>query len=139
MALDLTSLEKAIDALRRSIDASRRLPESAEADLRETVQAGVIQHFEVAYELCWKFMQRWLRENALPEEADFPRTRKELFRMAARQELISDPLPWFDFGDSRNRTSHTYDGAKALDAFHVARAFLPYALELSSRLAARND
>lgn len=139
MTLDLTSLEKAIDSLRRSIDTSRRLPETTDPDLRETVQAGVIQHFEVAYELCWKFMQRWLRENAVAEEADFPRTRKELFRMAARSGLIVDPLPWFDFSDSRNRTSHTYDSGNALAAFGMATAFLPYARELFAALAARND
>lgn len=45
----------------------------------------------MAYEQCWKFIQRWNSENQSPEDADIPRTRKELFRVAARLELISDP------------------------------------------------
>lgn len=55
------------------------------------LRAGVIQNFEVAYEQCWKFIERWIRENRAPENADHPRSRKELFRMAARHGLISDP------------------------------------------------
>ena len=45
-----------------------------DSDLFETVKAGVIQHFEVAYELCWKFIQRWIKENRTPEDASHPRT-----------------------------------------------------------------
>ncbi len=64
MPLELDRLVKAVDALN--------------ADLRDTVKAGVIKNFEVAYEQCGKFIQRWIREN----------------RMTARYELISDPLSW---------------------------------------------
>jgi len=139
MALDLTSLEKAVMALRLSLEATACGLEAINASLQDTVRAGVIQHFEVAYEQSWKYIQRWLRENTTPEEADFPRTRKELFRMAARHGLIGDPLPWFDFGEARNQTSHTYDGAKALDVYAMARLFLPHAAELLARLSERND
>ena len=139
MALDLTSLSKAVEALDRSLAAVERAQAIRDPALLETVRAGVIQQFEVAYELSWKFLQRWLRENASPEEADFPRTRKELFRLAARHSLIDDPLPWFAFGDARNRTSHTYDGDTALDVFATATTFLPKARELLARLQERND
>ncbi len=62
-------------------------------DLRDTVRAGVIQNSKVAYEQCWKFIQRWIRENRTPEDADHPGTRKELFRLATRYGLVADPLP----------------------------------------------
>jgi len=71
-----------------------------DVDMRETVRAGVIQNFEVAYEQCWKMIQRWIKENKTSEEAEHPRTRKDLFRMAARCGLIDDPLPWFAYGCS---------------------------------------
>ncbi|WP_300161149.1 nucleotidyltransferase substrate binding protein [Solidesulfovibrio sp.] len=139
MPLDLTSLAKAVEALGRAVDAAARLDPSGDAALAETVRAGVIQQFEVAYELCWKFLQRWLRENATPEEADFPRTRKELFRLAARHGLIADPLPWFGYGEARNRTSHTYDGGTAQDVSEAASDFLPEARALLEGLKRRND
>ena len=134
MTLELDSLRKAIDALRRSLGASNKSMASLDEDMRETVRAGVIQHFEMAYEQCWKFMQRWIRENVSPEDADLPRTRKDLFRTAARHGLISNPEPWFGFGEARNQTSHTYDEAQAVSVYDTAGDFLPHALELLSRL-----
>ena len=139
MPLELESLNKAVDTLGRSLRAAHSNKESMSEDLRETVRAGVIQNFEVAYEQCWKFIQRWIRQNRTPEDADFPRTRKELFRMAARYGLISDPLPWFAFGEARNLTSHTYDEAQAASVYETAERFLPHARELLSQLENRND
>jgi nucleotidyltransferase substrate binding protein (TIGR01987 family) len=139
MSLKLDTLELSVAALQRSINTASRNLDHADADLCETIRAGVIQHFEVAYEQCWKFIQRWLRDNQSPEEADFPRTRKELFRLAAQQGLISDPLPWFTFSEARNLTSHAYDTAKAESGFATALRFLPYAHELLDSLRTRND
>jgi len=139
MALELSSLIKAINALDRSLKASHSNMESLADDLRETVRAGVIQNFEVAYEQCWKFIQRWIRENGTPEDADYPRTRKELFRIAARYGLISDPVPWFGFGNARNLTSHTYDETQAISVYETVERFLPHAMELLERLKERND
>lgn len=107
--------------------------------MQETVRAGVIQNFEVAYEQCRKMIQRWIRENRTPEDADNPRTRNELFRMAARYGLVSDPEPWFAFGEARNLTSHTYDESRALSAYDAALKFLPLAEELLGRLERSND
>jgi nucleotidyltransferase substrate binding protein (TIGR01987 family) len=137
--LELGSLVKAIDALKRSVNSADANLGSLSPDLQDAVKAGVIQHFEVAYEQCWKFIQRWIRENRAPEDADHPRSRKELFRMAARFGLISDPLPWFEFGDARNLTSHTYDAARAEAMYKVGCRFLPYAEELLNRIVETND
>jgi len=112
------------------------------AGLDETVQrlvrAGVIQHFEFTYELCWKFIQRWLTLNASGEDAAFPRTRKDLFRIAFRYALIRDPSAWFEFGDARNITAHTYSLKKADKVYAAAVKFLPEAQDLLSRLEQRN-
>ena len=62
MNLYLDSLTKSIDALERSVKTAGSL-DTSDDDLRETVRAGVIQNFEVAYEQCWKMMKRWLEEN----------------------------------------------------------------------------
>ena len=139
MPLELDSLKKAVSALKRAVNSANENLSAANPDLRDTIKAGVVQNFEVSYEQCWKFMQRWIRENRTPEEADPSRTRKELFRMAARYELIPDPLPWFEFGEARNLTTHTYDAAQAGVAYGEARRFLPHAEEFLKRMEERND
>ena len=139
MTLNLTSLEKATAALEKSIIAADSEVTASNKDIADTIRSGVIQNFEVAYEQCWKFIRRWIRENRTPEDADHPRTRKELFRLAARYKLISDPSPWFEFGDARNLTSHTYEEEHAETVFTAARRFLPYAVELLENLRAMND
>ncbi|MBI5526745.1 MAG: nucleotidyltransferase substrate binding protein [Deltaproteobacteria bacterium] len=139
MPLKLESLRKSIEALERSTNAAAANMDTLSEDLRETVRAGVIQPFEVAYEQCWKFIQRWLRENRISEDADHPRTRKELFRMAARHGLIADPTPWFEYGEVRNETTHTYDEEQAAAAYETAKKFIVDARDLFARLDSKND
>ena len=139
MSLQLDSLKKAIDSLQRSVKITEAEMQNLHPDLQETVRSGVIQNFEVAYEQSWKMIQRWIKENQSPEEAENPRTRKDLFRLAARLGLIEDPLPWFQYGESRNLTAHTYDQDKAEEAFRVATVFLSDAIWLLRQLEKLND
>ena len=84
-------------------------------------------------------MRRWIKENADVEEAEYPRTRKELFRMAARFSLIKEPLTWFSYGDARNLTSHTYDEDKAETVYETAVDFIEDAKYLLEILQELND
>lgn len=141
MALDLSSLQKAIFSMERAvrISAEKMALPGTPGDEIELLKAGVIQNFEFTFELCWKFMQRWIRENRTPEDADHPRSRKELFRLAAQNGLIADPLSWFTFSEQRNLTSHTYDEQTAQAVFETAIRFLPDATYLLRQLEASND
>ena len=90
MALDLSSLKKAVVSIEKALNVAT--PEKLAAmtdDLREVIKAGIIQNFEFTYELCWKFMKRWLEMNISPTTADGV-TRRELFRLAAENLLIDD-------------------------------------------------
>jgi hypothetical protein len=93
MALNLQSLTKSIAALRTSIEVYDKNWATVDEDVQDTLRAGVIQNFEVAYEQSWKMMQRWIKSNVSPEDGEHPRTRKELFRIAARKGLIQNPTP----------------------------------------------
>jgi len=141
MELDLSSLQKAIDSLEKTIKVAenKTLADGLEADVKDAIRAGVIQNFEFTYELCWKFMKRWLSQNASAEDAENSRTRKELFRLAARFGLIDNPLSWFSYGDARNLTSHTYDEDKAETVYEAAIDFLEDAKDFLKRLQEHND
>ncbi len=98
---------------------------------RETLRAGVIQTFEVAYEQCWKYMRRCLADELGPAVVTGI-ARRELFRLAAEHSLIRDPTPWMAYHEARNLTSHTYDAQVAI---HVASAAPSFAADASALLA----
>lgn len=140
MALDLSSLKKAITALDNSINSylkNENNPSLNENDI-ETLKSGVIQNFEVAYELCWKFMKRWIEKNVSPEIVDGV-TRNELFRLSAESKLIFDVEEWMNYHNSRNLTSHTYDANDAETAFKAAKKFIYDAKSLLKILEDKND
>lgn len=140
MKLDLTSLKDALRALEKAVQSFNTLshhPALTTGDI-ETIQSGVIQNFEVAYEQCWKFMKRWLEVNISPDTGDGV-TRRELFRLSAENRLIADVDVWMEFHTSRNLTSHTYSEHNAEIAFNAAVAFLPVAKDFLIRLESRND
>ncbi len=122
------------------------LKEACNQDFMETLtdvqqkgfKAGVIQNFEFTYELCWKYIQRWIRINLSIEQAE-PRTRKDLFRIAAKKGLIQKPESWFEYTNARNETVHTYDEAKSEYVFKTATVFLDDAEFLLKQLQNHND
>ena len=137
MNLHLDSLTKSIDILERSIKTVSRL-DISDNDLWETVRAGVIQNFEVAYEQCWKMMKRWLEENIGRTYVDGV-PRRELFRLAAESLLIADAERWMDYHNARNQTSHTYGENVAQSVFEEATEFAYDARQLLRSLEAHND
>ena len=137
MALELNSLEKAVGALERSLRVADEQT-GGSADLVETLRAGVVQNFEVAYEQTWKMMKRWLEVNTTPDDVDGV-TRRQLFRLCHENRLIDDVDEWMVFHRSRNETSHTYNSEIANDVFAVAKDFLPVARDVFTRISERND
>ncbi|MFA6033684.1 MAG: HI0074 family nucleotidyltransferase substrate-binding subunit [Myxococcota bacterium] len=140
MPLELHSLRRSVDVLGRSVALAGSAEKMAalDADVREAVRSGVIQNFEVAYELCWKFMKRWLEVNVGSAEVDGV-TRRELFRVATENRLITDVDLWMEFHESRNESSHIYDEQTAENVFGDAKRFLVEAKSLIAVLEARND
>jgi nucleotidyltransferase substrate binding protein (TIGR01987 family) len=140
MALDLSSMKKAVSALAgvlaKSDDAEfmDRLDEVA----RNAIRSGVVQHFEFTYELCWKFIKRWLEINVSPTSADGV-TRRELFRLGAENRLIDDVDQWMRYHEARNLTSHTYEPEIAAKVYNIAHVFARDAARLLAALEKRND
>jgi len=139
MTLDLSSLRKAVGSLERAIKVANTVIQGkVDTDQKEVIRSGVIQNFEFTYELCWKFMKRWLEENAAGAAVD-GLTIKELFRMAAERHLIKDVEAWFDYHKKRNKTSHTYNEVIAEDVFNTAVCFVTDAKDLLKLLEEKND
>jgi nucleotidyltransferase substrate binding protein (TIGR01987 family) len=140
MPLELNSLRSSVAALNAVLAKSDdiKIMRGLDEITRNAVKSGVIQHFEFTYELCWKFMKRWLEMNIGPNTADGV-TRRELFRLAAENRLIVDVAQWFRYEKARNITSHTYDQNVAKSVYLVARDFAGDAQKLLDALEARND
>ncbi len=139
MPLDLSSLQKAVNSLERAIKvADRVIKDRVNTDEEEVIRAGVIQNFEFTYELCWKFMKRWLEINIGGANLDGA-TRRELFREAYKSGLIEDVDNWMEYHGARNETSHIYGDDKAEDVFEVAKTFLKDAKQLFLILEEKND
>jgi nucleotidyltransferase substrate binding protein (TIGR01987 family) len=140
MLLELESLRKAVTALNEALamsddaDFMNRLPKARQ----DTVKAGVIHAFEFTYELCWKFMKRWLDLNVSPN-ATGAMTRRALFRLAGESGLIDDVERWFRHHEARNQTANTYQAAIAESVCVVAHDFARDAAALLKTLEAHND
>jgi len=136
--LDLSSLANAINALAESIEAYRESKENPEtkANTLNTLQSGVIQNFEVAYELSWKFMKRWLEKNINPN-ITLGISRKEFYRIAKEHLLISDSEKWLEFHEARNETSHSYDKETADEVLKVSFEFLDFAKKFLATLESK--
>ena len=138
--LELGSLQQSILMLSNSLrgfQASSAL-QNGEPWIRETLRAGIIQHFEVCYELCWKFMKRWIEMNVSSVQVDGV-SRRELFRQAAECQLIESVDQWMSFHQARNETSHLYDRPIAESVFESAEPFLLEAEKLFAGLSSHND
>lgn len=140
MTLDLSSFSKAVGSLQNTLEVAHDedFISALSDNQKNAIRAGVIQNFEFTYELCWKFMKRWLRINLGSVYVDGV-TRHQLFRLSAENALIVDVDRWMEYHDARNETSHAYDEGTAEEVSATAREFLTDARKLLQALEARND
>jgi len=140
MQLDLTPLEKACSFMQEAVAnaGDQGFVDRLNASQHRLIMAGVIQNFEFCYELCWKFIKRWLSENIGRAHVDGV-SRRELFRLAAESRLIDDVDLWMGFHADRNRTAHIYDQETAQEVYASSVQFVPFALDLLQTLKAKND
>lgn len=134
---NLRSTTRALGALLRISEDAERMAQFSDVE-RNGIRAGVIQHFEVAYEIAWKLIQRWLNTNVTPGIANGV-SKKQLYRLAAEHELIADVDAWLRHHEARNATSHVYDGERALKVYRATLDFAGDAERLLAALEARND
>jgi len=82
------------------------LEENSVRPLSQLELEGVIQRFEYCYELAWKTISDYLKENGLIIN---PVTPRNIFKEAFASGIIDDGQVWIDMMLQRNLLSHTYD------------------------------
>ena len=70
----------------------------------EAERAGLIQFFEMAFELAWKVLKDYLEE-----EGFVPVSPRETIKQAFQSGLIMDGHLWMEALKDRNLTVHTYE------------------------------
>lgn len=128
MALILDPLKNAYLSLTKAVDRAKLNPEDLE------VRDACIQRFEYTYELCIKFIKRYIEtENPSPENVDQMNFR-DLLRLAAEIGLVEKVELWFQFREARNNTTRAYDEAKAIIVFNAIPGFIQQAGFLLEKL-----
>ena len=72
-------------------------------------KAGIIQFFEMSYELAWNTLKDYLEEQGFMDV----KTPRNAFKKAFEIELIQDGHTWMELLLDRNLTTHAYDEEKA--------------------------
>lgn len=70
----------------------------------ELEMAGIIQFFEMTFELAWKVLKDYLES-----EGYIVKSPRETVKQAFQIGLIDDGHVWIDALSNRNLTTHTYD------------------------------
>ncbi len=73
-------------------------------------RAGIIQFYEMAFELSWKLMKDYLNHQGFNVTAP-----RDSIKQAFQSELISEGSLWIEALVDRNLTVQTYDENKAIE------------------------
>ena len=122
----MTKLENLIKDLNK---ANKKLREATRLKPTMIHKDATIQRFEFTFELSWKSIQEYIRDQGFDCKSP-----KSCFREAARLELISDPQKWFDYLKARNLIAHTYDEKQADKIYRQALKFPKEVAKLLGKL-----
>ncbi|OHX65545.1 HI0074 family nucleotidyltransferase substrate-binding subunit [Flammeovirga pacifica] len=80
----------------------------------EIIRAGIIQFFEMTFELSWKTLKDYLESEGY--EVKSPRA---TIQQAYQISVIKEGHQWIDALNKRNLMAHTYDEDLSLEAIHL--------------------
>ncbi|MDI1279000.1 nucleotidyltransferase substrate binding protein [Methylobacter sp.] len=97
----------------------------------EVERGGIIQFYEMAFELAWKLMKDYLEH--LGYTVNSPR---DAIKQAFQVGILDDGQLWMDALSDRNLTTHTYDENKAIEVVAKIRShYFPALQQLYRRLS----
>jgi nucleotidyltransferase substrate binding protein (TIGR01987 family) len=96
----------------------------------EVEKGGLIQFYEMAFELAWKLMKDYLEAQGFTVN-----TPREAIKRAFQSGLIENGQAWIDALEDRNLTTHTYDESTAEKVIAaIQSSYFPMLEQLYSRL-----
>ena len=82
----------------------------------EVVRAGIIQFFEMSFELAWKTLKDYLEMQGYDIK-----TPRETLQQAFQLQIIADGHMWIEALEKRNLMAHTYNENTAREAESLIR------------------
>ncbi len=111
-----------IDNLRENLkNANNRLKEAIKEKATQMNKDATIQRFEFCFELSWKLLQAYSKEQGI--NCYSPRN---CIRESHNLGIIKNTEKWFDFLNARNLTTHTYSQEIADKIYEKAKIFPSY-------------
>ncbi|MBF8274925.1 MAG: Nucleotidyltransferase substrate binding protein [Magnetococcales bacterium] len=138
MSLNFDPMARCIHTLEESLSHLDRC-DSSEI-LHEVFRNAVIKGFELTLEISGKALRKSLQEYTGNPGAVNKLVFKDLFRHAARHEImtIEEVERWFAYRDSRNDTAHDYGEQFATEVMGMIRTFVKDARHLHRVLEERH-
>lgn len=116
-----SNFEKAFRTLERTVEIEN--PSEAE-------RGGLIQFFEMAFELAWKTLKDYLEADGYQVKSP-----RDVLKQAFQSEIIEDGHTWIEALDDRNLAAHTYNEETALKIEKLIRdRFFPAIAALYQKL-----
>ena len=114
--------------------ALRHLEQALSVENPDIIQkAGMVQFFEMTFELSWKMLKDYLEEQGF-EEVVSPR---KAIKKAFETSLVQDGHGWMQMLENRNLAVHTYDEETADQVVAAIRGtYYPLLKELYATLKA---
>ena len=99
--------------------------------ITELERAGIIQFFEMTFELAWKVLKDYLEA-----EGYIVKSPRETVKQAFQIGLIDDGHIWIDALSNRNLTTYTYDEELANKmTYEILNSYLPELEKMYDKLA----
>ena len=98
-------------------------------------KAGIIQFFEMSFELAWNMVKDYLEEQGFVDVKSPKGALKKAFEMG----IIENGHDWMDLLLDRNLTAHTYDEQKATEMeLLIQNKYFPLLKALHKSFAQKN-
>src|SRR5690349_1035509 len=99
-------------------------------------KAGIIQFFEMSYELAWNTIKDYMEEQGFTDV----KSPRSAIKKAFETGLIKDGHSWMQLLIDRNLTAHTYDEEQATEVEQlIHKKYFPLLMELYETFNQQKD